>query len=132
MLTTNYSTGVKVMTIEIAGQQWHVCTIGAHRPELMVDGTSRLGACWPAHLNIWISDELRGDQVPRVVMHELTHAYIYSTQAITPESWSEEDLCEFVAIYGQEISEMCTLVCHELFPEVKLRTFQRIQREERA
>ena len=120
------------MTIEIAGQQWQISTVGAHRPELMVNGTSRLGACWCAHLDIWISDELRGDQVPRVVMHELTHAYIYSTQAITPESWSEEDLCEFMAIYGQEVSEMTKLVCMELFPEVKLRTYQFAPREVRV
>lgn len=118
--------------IEIAGQQWTVMAVPAHGPGLWVDGTVRRGACWPATAKMYISEELAGDQASRVIMHELVHAYIYSTQAITVESWSEKDVCELFAIYGWEIAAMCQLVCQNLFPEIKLRKWAEIAREVRV
>lgn len=120
------------MIIEIAGQQWMVHKASANDPGLYVDGTARRGACWLGKAEIFISDELRGDQLFRVVMHELAHAYIYSTQAITPESWSEEDVCELIGIYAWEMSVMGQRVCSTLFPEVKLRSYDTVLREARA
>ena len=109
------------MIIEIAGQQWQVHKVEAHHPGVIVDGTARRGACWCGKAEIYISNEVTGDQVARVVMHELAHAYIYSTQAVQPEEWSEEDVCEMIAIYAWSMCLLCTLICQELFPEVKLR-----------
>ena len=120
------------MIIEIAGQQWQVHKVEAHHPGVMVDGTARRGACWCGKAEIYISNEVTGDQVARVVMHELTHAYIYSTQAIQPESWGEEDVCELFAIYGCEIAVMCQTICQDLFPEVKLRRYELGFREVRV
>lgn len=121
MLTTESSTGVLPLVIEIAGQQWQVLRVESHDPGLFVDGTARQGACWCGKSTIYLSDELTGDQVARVVMHELTHAYIYATQATIPESWDEESVCELVAIYAGPMCLLCTSVCQELFPEVRLR-----------
>lgn len=120
------------MVIEIGNQQWTVRKVAAHHPGLMVDGTARCGACWCGHSEIYISDELTGDQVARVVMHELAHAYIYSTQAIQAESWTEEDVCEMVAIYAGPMCLLCQLVCQELFPEAKLRPWHTMVAEARA
>lgn len=120
------------MIIEIAGQQWQVHKVEAHHPGLMVDGTARRGACWCGKAEIYISNEVTGDQVSRVIMHELAHAYIYSTQAIQPESWGEEDICELFAIYGCEMAVMCQTVCQDLFPEVKLRRYEPGFREVRV
>lgn len=121
MLTTESSTGVLPLVIEIAGQQWQVWAVNAHHPGLMVDGTARRGACWCGKTEIYISNECTGDQVARVVMHELAHAYIYSTQAISVENWTEEDVCEMIAIYAGPMCLLCQLICQELFPEVRLR-----------
>lgn len=120
------------MMIEIAGQQWQVQKVEAHHPGLFVDGTARRGACWFAKAEIYLADELSGDQVSRVVMHELTHAFIYSTQAAIPESWGEEEVCELFGIYAWQICVMCQAVCQQLFPEVKLRPWNLIQREARV
>lgn len=117
--------------IEIAGQQWLVDKVESHHPGLFVGGTARRGACWCGSTEIYISDELKRDQVARVVMHELAHAYIYSTQAVQPESWGEEDVCELFAIYAWEMCALCQAVCNQLFPEVKLRPWNTIQREAR-
>lgn len=120
------------MIIEIAGQQWLVEKVESHHPGLFVEGTARRGACWCGSTEIYISNELKGDQVARVVMHELAHAYIYSTQAIQPESWTEEDVCELIAIYGCEIVAMCQVVCQNLFPEVKIRKYEETYKEMRV
>ena len=120
------------MTIEIAGQQWLVEKVESHHPGLFVEGTARRGACWCGSAEIYISNESKGDQAVRVVMHELTHAYIYSTQAIRPESWNEEDICEMFAIYALEMCEMCQAVCRDLFPEVKLRKYKEVCGEVRV
>ena len=109
------------MIIEIAGQQWQVEKVEAHHPGLFVEGTARRGACWCGSAEIYVSDELKGDQVARVVLHELAHAYIYSTQAVQPESWSEEDVCEMIAIYAEPMCLHCQAVGKELFPEVQHR-----------
>lgn len=119
------------MTIEIAGQQWQVQKVESHHPGLFVDSTACRGACWCGQAEIYISNELKGDQISRVVMHELAHAYVYSTQAITPESWTEEDVCEMFAIYAWEMSALCQQVCSELFPEVKMRPWSTVHREVR-
>ena len=131
MLTTTSSMEVVAVVIEIAGQQWQVHKVEAHHPGVLVDGTARRGACWCGKADIYISNEVTGDQVARVVMHELAHAYIYSTQAIQPESWVEEDVCELFAIYAWEMCALCQAVCNQLFPEVKLRPWNTIQREAR-
>ena len=117
------------MVIEIAGQQWQVNKVEAHHPGLMVDGTARQGACWCGKAEIYISNEVTGDQVSRAIMHELAHAYIYSTQAIQPESWNEEDVCEMFAIYAWEMCVQCLVVCRALFPEVVLRIHREAYKE---
>ena len=117
------------MVIEIAGQQWQVHKVEAHHPGVMVDGTERRGACWCGKAEIYISNEVAGDQVSRVIMHELAHAYIYSTQAIQPESWNEEDVCEMFAIYAWEMCVQCQVVCQALFPEVVLRIHREAYKE---
>lgn len=112
------------MVTEIAGQQWLVEKVESHHPGLFVEGTARRGACWCGSTEIYISNELKGDQAVRVVMHELAHAYIYSTQAVQPEAWGEEDVCEMFAIYALEMCEMCQVVCRSLFPEAKFRKYR--------
>ena len=115
------------MIIEIAGQQWQVHKVEPHHPGLVVDGSVCRGACWCGKSEIYLSSELTGDQVARVVLHELAHAYIYATQAVQPESYTEEDICELVGIYAWEMGALCQAVCRTLFPEVVLRPWSTIQ-----
>ena len=121
-----------MMILEIAGQQWRIHRAEPHHPGLFVDQTARRGTCWTGRAEIYISDELQGDQVARVVMHELAHAYIYSTQACTPEGWSEEEVCDLFAIYAWEMCALCQQVCNTLFPEIKLRPWSSVQCEVRV
>lgn len=120
------------MVIEIAGQQWQILRVESHDPGLFVDGTARQGACWCGKSIIYLSEELSGDQVSRVILHEITHAYIYATQAAIPESWDEESVCELIAIYAWEMCMQCQFVCQTLFPEVVLRIYREAHKEARV
>ena len=119
------------MRIEIGGQQWSIEKVNAHHPGLFCDGDSCSGTTWNGSAEIYLSNELKGDQVARVVTHELTHAYIYSTQAVRPEQYTEEDICELVAIYAWEIAVLTQEVCRELYPDIKTRSWSTIQKEAR-
>lgn len=87
----------------ILDQEWQAHKVPSHDPGLYVDGTERVGATWPMQRRIYISEELSEQSALRVIKHELTHAYICATQAISPEGWREEDVCDLVAIYGDHI-----------------------------
>jgi hypothetical protein len=91
--------------ITITDQKWDVFFTDAHDPELVVDGTYRMGTTWPARYEIYISNEIKGDRLKRILSHELVHALIESSQIVKSESYTEEDLCEFMAIYAKPLAE---------------------------
>lgn len=103
------------MKIDIEGQSWSIEKKQSHSPSLMVDGAECCGTTWLGHLKIYIDAALTGDRAMRTIRHELCHAYIWSTQAVRPEAWDEEALCDFMAIYGPQISKAADAVFEALF-----------------
>lgn len=43
------------------------------------------------------------DELLHAIRHELTHLYIYETQLELKKTYSEEEFCELVALYGNNI-----------------------------
>lgn len=109
------------MLANVAHTVWEVHKVSAHHPGLYVNDTARAGATWPMTQKIYLSDELSGDQVYRVILHELSHAWLHATQVSQQESWNEEELCDMIAIYGPDIVHLATAVHKQLYPEVQLR-----------
>lgn len=105
------------MAISINGRRWMVYKTDSHSPGLIVDGDACRGACWCGDLTIFLSNELTRATAGRTIRHELAHAWIYATQAAIPETWSEEDVCELIAIYAQDIAEVAQYVLEVLWPE---------------
>lgn len=87
----------------ILDQEWQAHKVPSHDPGLYVDGSERVGTTWPMQRCVYLSDELSEQAAMRIIRHELTHAYISATQAISPEGWHEEDVCDLVTIYGEHI-----------------------------
>lgn len=52
---------------------------------------------------IYLDFRVSREDLLHIIKHELTHIYIYETQIELKERYSEEDICEFVAIYGARI-----------------------------
>lgn len=103
------------MILGINEQTWEVVKVPAHDPLLIVDGQSCAGTTWCGHQKIALSDELSGDHAHRIIAHELGHAILYATQACKPESYSEEDLCEFLGIYSRLLCMLEEDIYKELF-----------------
>lgn len=91
------------MEITIIDRRWKVERVPSNSPELYVDGEMCKGTCWPGHHKICLSSDLQAINAKEVIIHEVTHAVISSSQVHTPETFDEEDLCEFTAKWSRAI-----------------------------
>lgn len=105
---------------DLNGQKWRVCVVDAHDPSLLLYGELRRGCTWWNLQKIYLSNELDERTAPRVIAHELTHATLYATQIkdlgnSTVENFTEEDVCEFMALYGAQIADIAQDLMEKLF-----------------
>lgn len=97
----------------VNGCYWRVRMVdrGSH---YLIDRTRkrRLATTDPETMTVYLSDELRGSMLTRVLVHEIGHCYIWSYdlfdeihRMVKPEYWiaAEEWICNFVADYGLSI-----------------------------
>jgi hypothetical protein len=103
------------MKIDIIGQEWTVELVAPHDPEMKVNGNCCAGVCWKNKYKICLSNEFMTPHAKNTIRHELTHAFIFSTQAAVPEAWDEEEMSEFIGIYGKQISDLCEVIYNELY-----------------
>ena len=87
--------------------------------DLLIDRTGRktIGVTDPNELTIYISDILEGEQLKRVVIHELGHCAMWSYGILEDvhrmtrrECWieMEELICNVLAEYGSHIFDVCS------------------------
>lgn len=95
------------------GYMWHVEFVPADSPELVDrSGVLTVATTDPATFTMYLSNELKGDFLHTVVLHELGHCAMVSFDLLSdihrmvkPEYWVEveEWICNFIADYGQKI-----------------------------
>ena len=105
------------MKINLEGLMWQVELVDAHSPELMVNNEPCRGTTWCGHQRIYISNELTPACAIRVIRHEVTHAYIWSTQISLPKTFDEEYSCDFVAMWTPQILSASIQIFNALYPE---------------
>lgn len=64
------------------------------------------GSCSYQTSEIWILKQNSLIKTTQTLRHELTHAFLSSYLLKTKETYDEEELCEFVAIYSNEINKI--------------------------
>ena len=98
-------------------EQWKVVLCFAHHPMLIrSDGSLSVGACDDPSKTIYLSENLRGGFLKKVLCHELTHAAMFSYNVeLTLEQ--EELLAEILCTYGEEIIN----ITNTLFYKIKER-----------
>lgn len=95
------------------GHVWHIEFVDAFSDEL-VDRTGHLTVATtdPQGYVVYLSNELKGDFLNRVLIHELGHCTMVSFgliddihRMVRPECWieAEEWVCNFIAGYGLKI-----------------------------
>lgn len=93
----------KNIIVAIGQATWRVSIEDSHSSKLCVDGDVSRGCTWCGKHEICLSNELTRLTFRRVCAHELTHAILFSTQACLLETYTEEQLCDFMALYGGEV-----------------------------
>lgn len=90
--------------MEINNLEWRVIEVERGSEKLTNgNGEERYGKCRYYENEIYLDKELSEKHKKRVLAHELTHAYIYSHLLKKVETYTEEELCEFISSYGKQI-----------------------------
>lgn len=95
------------------GDSWKVRFVDANDP-MLVDrtGTLTVATTDPYTFNVYLSDQLKGDFLMTVFIHELGHCALYSFGFLEmihkwtkKEHWidMEEFICNFLADYGMKV-----------------------------
>lgn len=63
---------------------------------------------------IYVDKRISIDSIRRVLGHELAHAFMYDTQITCIPPYDEEDICEFVALYNQQIYKIIEKILRKL------------------
>nr|DAG59477.1 MAG TPA: hypothetical protein [Caudoviricetes sp.] len=101
------------MVFVMNGYEWHILRVDPNDPRL-VDRTRnvRLATTDPNDLCVYLSNELSGEILTRVLIHELGHCAIFSYgleheihRFVKRRYWveAEESICNFLADYGRII-----------------------------
>lgn len=108
------------MGIEITlpfDKKWTVYEVTTDDPKLTFKGTTALGMTYYMTQSIYIDKALTKDHKIEVIRHEITHAVIFETQFAENKKYSEEDICELIAIYGKVICDLADKVYNKLAKE---------------
>ena len=90
----------------INGKLWRVLFVDPrHSMLLKPDGTYAIGACDDNSNCIYLSNQLTGGLLRKVLCHEITHAMMFSYN-ITMSRQQEELFAELMSKYGKNIIEL--------------------------
>ncbi len=110
------------------GHLWRVCYVSPDS-EKLVDRTAskRVATTDPTTFCIYLSNELSGDFLKTVLIHELGHATMISYKLlpiihnfVRLEYWieAEEWICNFIADYGDEVFGIANRILTPSFQEL--------------
>lgn len=107
------------MRVNVNGIEWAIVFVKPSSSDLKRDdGSITLGVCDNNVKCIFISNALRGLLYERVLIHELTHAWIFS-HGIYLSLEQEEFVCEFVSHYGRDIVGIADeLISHSVYKAI--------------
>ena len=90
--------------IKIFNTCWNI-VLTEDKKQLLLNGTLCKGVVNYKDITIFIDKSITSSQLERLIPHELAHIVIYVTQFQRKDIFTEEDLCDFMALYGSYISK---------------------------
>ena len=87
--------------MNINGLNWKI-VFTENDNDLIVNSSVRLGVTDRNRLTIYLYDGLKGKLLRKVLIHELTHAWLFSYD-YSLDVETEEMLCEFLDTYAENI-----------------------------
>lgn len=98
------------MIINLCGSKWEVLQIEGNNSLLLCGEKRCKGTTHYYDHKIYVDKDLIPEEKRRTLIHELSHAVLYSTQLSVDESFSEEQLCEFMGLYADKIADVSNVV----------------------
>jgi hypothetical protein len=98
----------------INGEWWYIIYV-APTDEILLrpEGIFTVGMCDDVTKTIYLSDELYGDFLKKVLAHETTHAAMFSYDVfLTYEQ--EELIADIIATFGEEIIDITNLLFNQI------------------
>ena len=95
---------------------WEIFISPSMSPELTVGNNVCAGVTWCMQQKIHLSADLDRNNAKGVISHELAHAFLYSTQIKKEEPYTEEEMCEFISKWGEQILTLTNEIYDELYP----------------
>lgn len=99
----------------IGSLKWRIREVPTNDHSLIVNNVPCYGACHHSINMIFLDETLQLERKKQTLRHELAHAFIGSFLLELRETYTEEMLCEFVAIYSEGINK----IVEEYFKEKK-------------
>lgn len=91
------------IAIKVNDNNWKVAVTRDYKLLLDKNGHICKGVTSYKNRTIFIDPRMPKESFLRVLRHELGHTYLYETQININDNFTEEDVCEFIAIYGDKI-----------------------------
>lgn len=93
---------------------WEIVSVPYNSPVLMTpNGSYAYGMCDSYSATIYISNELYGEFLKKVLCHELTHAAMFS-YGVELDHDEEELIADLIASYGEEIVNITNRVFYTI------------------
>ena len=89
--------------MKIAGIDWRVEELAPFDPSLSVDGSRCYGACDYSQRKIFLDRTLPEKVKRKALTPELVHAVIFEYLLGGKDSYSEENVCDLLATYGERV-----------------------------
>ena len=106
------------MRVEINNIEWDIIFTNNTDDLKRSDGSVTFGVTDVNVLGIFIWSSLRGRMLRKVMIHELSHAFIFSYgYFLTLEE--EEFLCSFIDTYAEDIISYTDSILTEAFKEIR-------------
>ena len=106
------------MRVEINNIEWDIIFTNNTDDLKRSDGSVTFGVTDVNVLGIFIWSSLRGRMLRKVMIHELSHAFIFSYgYFLTLEE--EEFLCSFIDTYAEDIISYTYSILTEAFKEIR-------------
>lgn len=107
-----------IMKININNYSWDIIYTSEINNLKRSDGTITLGVTDINLMSIFIYSNLNNYMRSKVLIHELTHAYMFSYNYYIPID-QEEFICSFVENYAKDIISQCDYILNEYYASVR-------------
>lgn len=93
----------RIHVSSINNKTWNIFEVPGASTNLYIDGKHCRGVTRYLEREICVSSELSPCDKRQTLIHELAHAFLYDTQIEIKDEYTEENLCDFMAMYADDI-----------------------------